>query len=80
MNTDNNALWTAREYFAVTPNDSADLASRVRALMVTSAGSLRLTRIDGTVVNLTVPAGTLPIVAIRVHATGTSATGITGLV
>ena len=78
--SDSNALWTAREYFAVTPNDSADLPSRVRALMVTSAGSLRVTRIDGNVANLTVPAGTLPIVAVRVHATGTSASGITGLV
>lgn len=71
---------TARDFFPVTPNDGLDLPTDVRALMVATAGTLRVTRIGGGVVNLTVPAGVLPIACERVHATGTTATGITGLV
>jgi hypothetical protein len=78
--SDLNALWTAREYFAVSPNDSTDLELRARALMVAAGGTLRVTRPDGRVENLTVPSGLLPIAAVRVHLTGTTATGITGLV
>ncbi len=41
-------------------------------------GTVRLTRPDGVIVNLTLPAGWHPLRYKRVHSTGTSATGITG--
>lgn len=71
---------TSRIYFAVTPNDSNDLPTEVRALVIATGGTLRVNRIGGTTVNLTVPAGVIPIACERVHSTGTTATGITGLV
>lgn len=78
--SDINALWTARNYYDVTPSDSTDLATPCRALMINVGGTIRLTRQDGTVVNLTVPSGLFPGYVVRVHATGTTATGITALV
>ncbi len=71
---------TARFYFPVTPNDTADLPNQVRALLIAVGGTLRVNRIGGITVDLTVPAGVVPIACERVHATGTSASGITGLV
>ena len=66
--------------FAVTPSDSVNLPSVTRALLVDVEGSVRVTLISGTV--LTIPrlaAGMWhPVYATRVHATGTTATGIVG--
>lgn len=70
----------AEDYFPITPNDASDLTVAVRAVMVTVGGNLTLTRTDGTVVTLTVPAGLLPVRAVRIWSTNTTATGLTGLV
>lgn len=67
---------------AVTPNDGADLAEVTRAVYVGGAGDLRvMLRGDTAPVTLVaVPAGTFcPLRVKRVHATGTTATGIVGL-
>lgn len=66
---------------AVTPNDGADLALSARALWIGGAGTLRVTTLKGTVLNFSsVPAGfMMPVAAVRVHATGTTCTGIVAL-
>jgi hypothetical protein len=66
--------------FAVTPSDSVDLPETTRALYVGGAGNVRLTARDGGTVTYTgVAAGQrLPIRAVRVLATGTTATNIIG--
>jgi hypothetical protein len=71
----------AREAFAITPDDAAELAKLPKAVMAGSSGSLRLRAVDSPAdVTVTVQAGQLvPIRARYVRATGTTATGIVGL-
>ncbi len=81
---------TLKFYDAVTPSDVTDVsltvlgpggpvvtASEGIGLGIAVAGTVRLTRPDGQIVNLTLPVGWHPIRFKRVHATGTTATGIT---
>ena len=72
--------------FAVTPSDSADLATATRALWVGTGGNVAIHSFDPTTQKVTsvtltaVPNGTLlPIVTRRVLSTGTTATGIVAL-
>lgn len=67
--------------FAITANDSVDLAAETRAIYVGGAGALALVLASGDTVTFTgLAAGTLlPVRAIRVKATGTSATLLVGL-
>jgi hypothetical protein len=58
----------------VTPNDSADLATDARGLLITSSGNIRLTTSGGddvTIQNIIAPF-VLPIRTRRVYATGTT--------
>ena len=65
---------------SVTPNDNEDLAVIPRAVTCLSQGSIRVTLLDGATVDLHLAAGHLmPIRAKRIHATGTTATGIATL-
>lgn len=68
--------------YAVTPNDSTDLDQPIR--MVTLAGEGTLSYIssldDATYTTGILPAGSYPLFASRILATGTSATDITGWV
>lgn len=66
----------------VTPNDAVDLTYPARAIYIGSGGSLRITNPKGNVRNFTgLVAGVIyPFAATRIHATGTTATGIVGLV
>ena len=72
---------SAEASFAITPNDSTDLPETIRQITLATGGTLRWTGRDG-VVNTTgaLPAGSYPIAARRIMATGTSATGLTGWV
>jgi hypothetical protein len=72
----------ALDAFAVTPADGADLAQAVRGLYVGGAGAVTIvTSVGATVTFVGVPAGAIiPIRANRVNSTGTTATGIVGLV
>lgn len=72
----------AADAFAVTPSDGADLSVCARAIYVGGAGDIAIVTLAGnTVVFPGVPAGTtLACSARRVRATGTTATGIVGLV
>jgi len=61
----------------VTPDDATDLATVARGLWIGAGGTLRITTERGTVLNFaSVSAGLFPFAARRVHATGTTATGI----
>lgn len=68
--------------FAVTPNDSADLAIVTRGIMVNVAGDVSVIFVDSdSAVTLTLLAGiAYPFRIKRVRSTNTTATGITGLV
>ena len=61
----------------VTPNDSVDLSDVTRMVTLAVGGTLKATRRDGTAVTVTLPAGAFPMMATRIWATGTTATGIT---
>lgn len=72
----------AREGFAITPNDGADLSANTRALWVGGAGNIVVDFVgSGSSITIAgVPAGTLlPFEVKRVRATGTTATNIVGL-
>lgn len=70
----------AEDYFPVTPNDAADLAYETREIILAVGGTLAVWKRSGDAVTLTLPAGRFALVVRRVLATGTSATGITGVV
>lgn len=70
--------------FAITPNDSTDLAQgTTRGIWVGAVGDIKVTFFDGTTATFTaVPASTIaywPMRVKRVFATGTTATGLIGL-
>jgi hypothetical protein len=71
----------ARDAAPVTPSDSTNLTAVPRALYVGQAGDLSVLMAGGqSVVFSTVPAGLiLPVRAVRVNATGTTAAGIVAL-
>ncbi|MEO1043642.1 MAG: hypothetical protein AAFX52_15285 [Pseudomonadota bacterium] len=66
---------------AITPNDGSDLAYPIRGLMVAGAGDVSIVTIGGDTVTLPglVPGVQYAILASRVMATSTTATGIIGL-
>lgn len=67
----------------VTPNDAADLADAAVALIIGTAGALKITELDGTVRDFPgVPAGQFPVACRRVWATptGTPASNIIALI
>lgn len=53
---------------AITPNDSADLTTTTRALLIASAGNLKVTMKGGQTVTLPVVAGYNPLRVVRVWA------------
>lgn len=62
---------------AVTPSDSTDIAESTISLYVGTAGTLKVTMFDGSVVTYgAIAAGRHPLRVKRVWATGTSATNI----
>ena len=68
--------------FDVTPSDGADLAEVTRALMVSAAGDVAVTLKNGDQVTLPglTPGVIYPVRVARVWATGTTATGVKGLI
>ena len=80
QNAPNGAEAPASDCFVVTPNDSEDLARPARAFYAQNEGDIRVTTYEGNV--RTIPIGAfmpLPLAITRVHATGTTATGIVAL-
>lgn len=68
------------DIFPITPHDTNDLAVTTRALVIAVGGDVALITKSGQSRTVTVPAGVLPVRATRVLATGTTATGISGIV
>lgn len=69
----------AEYHYPITPNDSQDLPVRPRALRVGGQGSLVVRDVDGTDVTYAVQAGeVLSLRAVRILATGTTASDIVG--
>lgn len=67
--------------FVIVPNDTADLSEPVRQVTLEAGGTLRWTGRDGAVNSTAaLPAGSYALSATRIHATGTTATGLTGWV
>lgn len=67
--------------FDIVPDDAADLPQVTTALNVATPGTVRVTSADGSVATVTVhPGQAFPLRARRVWQTGTTATGIRGLV
>ena len=67
--------------FDITPNDSVDLDQSTTALNVATPGTVRVTTVDGSISDVLIhPGHAFPIRATRIWMTGTTATGIRGLV
>ena len=65
----------------ITPDDGADLAEIVSAINVATPGVVRVTTEDGTTSDVMVhPGDAFPLRVRRVWQTGTTATGLRGLV
>lgn len=71
----------AADGFAITPNDTTDLPKLTRGLLVGTTGAVRVTMLSGAVLTLpSLAAGVIHSLQVtRVHSTGTTATGIFGL-
>lgn len=71
----------AKQFAAITPHDSANLAADTRGIYVGTGGNIAVVGMDGSVVTFAnVPAGTvLPVIARRVNATNTSASNLVAL-
>ena len=74
------AYGTFNNAIAITPADGADLAHMIEVLVAGAAGTVKVDTPNQTGVTLTVAAGIpLPLRIAKVYATGTTATGLTGL-
>ena len=71
----------AKDAFAISGNDSTDLATFTRSIYVGGSGNIKLTTIDGSTVtfNGVIAGSIIPIRAKRIFPTGTSATNLIGL-
>ncbi|WP_136652426.1 spike base protein, RCAP_Rcc01079 family [Paracoccus aeridis] len=76
------ALGPAMGSFPITPADGADLATDIRAITLNAGGTLSWVSSENNAVQTTaaLPPGTYPLLARRIRATGTTATGLTGWV
>lgn len=63
----------------VTPNDSADLATFARALIIGVAGNVKVDTVGGETVMIPAVAGVLPVRVRRVYSTDTTASGIVAI-
>ena len=76
-------MYAFEEYtgaFSITPNDTNDLARRVRAISVNTVGIVRMKLADGDVVDVQMEPGVIyhGVAVVRVYNTGTGAGGING--
>ena len=71
----------AKDAFAISGNDSTDLANSTRSIYVGGSGNIKLTTIDGSTVtfNGAIAGSILPIRAKRIFSTGTTPTNLIGL-
>jgi hypothetical protein len=74
-----NETVSSAQYGPVTPSDSVNFTGPCRAIFVGVQGDLSVVRPDGVTVVLAGVLGLLPIVALRVNATATTAESIVAL-
>jgi len=85
MSTDNYApkleTFSSPGFVAITAHDSNNISSPVRAIYVGVGGDVAVVGLDGTAVTFkNVPTGAiLPVQAIRVNSTNTTATNMVGM-
>lgn len=74
-------LGVALDAFAITPSNTVNLGTRARSIYVGGSGNITILTPKGTTILFAnVPEGTiLPVEALRVNATGTTATSLVGL-
>jgi hypothetical protein len=60
----------------VTPDDATDLTTASRAILVGTAGDIKLTTVGGSTLTAAFTAGWHPVCASRIWSTGTTAAGI----
>ena len=73
--------FVAVDIVPVTPDDTEDLKRAARAIRAQGDGTIRITSGLGMVRDTFITAGEiLPVYATRIHATGTTATGIEALI
>jgi hypothetical protein len=67
--------------FAVTPSDAANLASTAYGVYIGGAGDLKVTTIDGDTITFSgLAVGQfVPVIVVKIFATGTTATNILAL-
>lgn len=71
----------ALESFPITPSNDDDLPTHIRAITLNVGGTLSWVSAHGTThTTAELPPGTYPLLASRIRATGTTATGLTGWV
>lgn len=71
----------ASDVFLISPNNDVDLAKVTRAIRANTAGDVVVVTVAGSTVTLKFAAAeTRPIRVVRVKATGTTATGLEGMV
>lgn len=77
QNPDQFSIFTGIDLVPVTPSDGTDLAQNGRAIRANTAGTLRFVSYAGVLRNTNIAAGETLMVAVRrIHATGTTATGL----
>lgn len=69
----------ASKHFSITPSDAVDLAIKPRAIFVGVEGDVVIVDAGGVEVTYTNLSGLYPFRAVRIKATGTTATGIVGI-
>lgn len=64
----------------ITPSDSTDLPDALRMLIVGVGGDVKITDTRGEIGTFTLEAGNYPVRVARVWSTGTTATGLVGVI
>lgn len=70
----------AEDFFPITGDDANDIPTETREIILAVGGALKVRKLDDTDVTLQLPAGRFALRVKRVFATGTTASGITGVV
>lgn len=75
------SIYVPQDAYPITPNDDAPLPKRIRGIRATGAGDVVCMTASGAQRTLVFLAGETRYIAVsRVYATGTTATGLEGLV
>lgn len=72
---------TSRNRFAITPSDTVNFTKFPREILVGGAGTVAIVDFDNVVTTVTAVAGqSISAICKRINSTGTSATGLVGII